>query len=307
MSKENILKVSEMNVNKSKKKASDTKTAWLFMLPGIVLLAVFVFWPIIYSLPLAFTDYSVIADAKFIGLDNFKRALSDPDFITSMVNSFIYVFVVPFMQIFSMLLAVIVNQKIKGIKLFRTLYYIPVVTSTIAVSIIWSWLLSTDGLINRMLIFSNILTDNISWLTNENTALMTLMFITLWKGLGYYMMIYLAGLQSIPSELPEAAEVDGANKMQTFFHVTIPMLRPQVVLCSLMSLMGALRVFDEPFVLTKGGPVNKTLTSSLYIYKNGFEKFDFGYSAALGLIVSLVIIFLSIFIFKYNKKAEEGL
>lgn len=298
--------VSDTAKIKNKKRISDTKIAWLFMFPGILLLMIFVFWPIIYSFPLAFTDYSVIADTNFIGLDNFKRAFSDSDFLMSMINSLIYLLVVPFMQVFSMLLANIVNQKIKGIKIFRTLYYIPVVTSTVAVAIIWSWLLSTDGLINKILTVTNILSENVSWLTNENTALMTLMFITLWKGLGYYMMIYLAGLQSIPSELPEAAQIDGANKIQTFFHVTIPMLRPQIILCSLMSLMGALRVFDEPFILTKGGPVNSTLTSSLYIYKQGFENFDFGYSAALGLIVSVLIMILSIFIFKYNKKVEEG-
>ncbi|MFZ8765382.1 carbohydrate ABC transporter permease [Enterococcus diestrammenae] len=285
----------------------ESRTAWLFLLPGIVLLMLFVFWPIIYSLPLAFTNYSVIAEPAFVGLANFKKAFSDPDFIMSLVNSLIYVLIVPIMQIFSMLLANMVNQKIRGIKLFRTLYYIPVVTSTVAVSIIWSWLLSSNGLINAMLKMTGVISENIGWLTNKQTALATLMFITLWKGLGYYMMIYLAGLQSIPGELIEAAEMDGATKVQAFFKITMPLLRPQIVLCSLMSLMGALRVFDEPFVLTKGGPANSTMTSSLYIYKNGFEKFDFGYSAALGLIVSVIVILLSIVIFKYNKKAEEGM
>lgn len=285
-----------------KRKSSETKIAWLFMAPGLVLLCLFVFWPIIYSVPLAFTDYSVISETTFIGLENFQRAFSDTDFLVSLKNSMLYIIVVPFIQLLSILMAILVNRKIAGIKFFRSAYYIPVVTSMVAVAIIWGWLLSQNGVVNYILMSAGILDEKISWLSNFDTALWALMFITLWKGLGYYMMIYLAGLQAIPQDLIEAAQIDGANRWKVIRNITIPLLKPYVFFCSLISLMGAIRVFDEVFVLTSGGPGNATLTSSVYIYQQGFQQFDFGYSSALGLIVSAIIMVISIGIFAFNKK-----
>ncbi|MGE8203792.1 carbohydrate ABC transporter permease [Heyndrickxia sp. NPDC080065] len=292
----------EKKHNAKKKKVSETKLAWIFMAPGLILLCLFVFWPIIYSVPLAFTNYSVIAETKFIGLDNFIRAFKDPDFLISLKNSLLYIIVVPFIQLFSILMAVLVNRKIKGIKFFRSAYYIPVVTSMVAVAIIWGWLLSQNGVVNYILMSVGVIDKKIGWLSDYNTALWVLMFITMWKGLGYYMMIYLAGLQSIPEDLIEAARIDGASRWQVIQKITIPLLKPYVFFCSLISLMAAIRVFDEVYVLTSGGPGSSTLTSSLYIYQQGFMKFNFGYSSALGLIVSVIIVIFSIFIFLFNKK-----
>ncbi|MFD3259502.1 carbohydrate ABC transporter permease [Paenibacillus lentus] len=281
---------------------SEASVAWLFMTPGLILLALFVFWPIIYSVPLALTNYSVIGKTEFVGLDNFVKALQDKSFITSLVNSLLYVIVVPFIQIFSILMAILVNSNVKGIKIFRTAYYIPVVTSMVAVALIWGWLLNQNGVINYVLSNVGLMKERITWLSNKDTALWTLMFITMWKGLGYYMMIYLAGLQSIPKDLTEAATIDGASRAQTIRKITIPLLKPYVFFCTLISLMAAIRVFDEVFILTKGGPGDSTLTSSLYIYQQGFQQFDFGYSSALGLIVSVMIAALSIIIFRFNRK-----
>ncbi|UNK17204.1 sugar ABC transporter permease [Paenibacillus sp. N3/727] len=281
---------------------SEASVAWLFMTPGLILLALFVFWPIIYSVPLALTNYSVIGKTEFVGLDNFVKALQDKSFITSLVNSLLYVIVVPFIQIFSILMAILVNSNVKGIKIFRTAYYIPVVTSMVAVALIWGWLLNQNGVINYVLSNVGLMKERITWLSNKDTALWTLMFITMWKGLGYYMMIYLAGLQSIPKDLTEAATIDGANRAQTIRKITIPLLKPYVFFCTLISLMAAIRVFDEVFILTKGGPGDATLTSSLYIYQQGFQQFNFGYSSALGLIVSVMIAALSIIIFRFNRK-----
>lgn len=281
---------------------SEASVAWLFMTPGLILLALFVFWPIIYSVPLALTNYSVIGKTEFVGLDNFVKALQDKSFITSLVNSLLYVIVVPFIQIISILMAILVNSNVKGIKLFRTAYYIPVVTSMVAVALIWGWLLNQNGVINYVLSNVGLMKEPITWLSNKDTALWTLMFITMWKGLGYYMMIYLAGLQSIPKDLTEAAMIDGASRAQTIRKITIPLLKPYVFFCTLISLMAAIRVFDEVFILTVGGPGDATLTSSLYIYQQGFQKFDFGYSSALGLIVSVMIAALSIVIFRFNRK-----
>lgn len=286
----------------NKKAFDDTRTAWFFLLPGLILLSVFVFYPIIFSIPLAFTNYSVIGETKFIGLDNFRRAFKDPDFIIAIINSLKYIIIVPLIQFISILMAVLLNSKVKGIKIFRVFYYIPVVTSMVAVSIIWGWLFSPDGLINYILISLGIINDKVAWLSDSKTALWATMFVTMWKGLGYYMMIYLAGLQSVSGEIIEAAYVDGATKFQTITKVTIPLIKPYVLFCSLMSLMSAIRVFDEVFVLTGGGPGTSTMTTSLFIYLKGFVSFDFGYAAAVGLIVSLIIMALSIILFIFNKK-----
>ncbi|MET3211442.1 UNVERIFIED_CONTAM: putative chitobiose transport system permease protein [Paenibacillus sp. PvR008] len=281
---------------------SESFTAWAFMTPGLLLLAVFVFWPIIYSIPLALTDYSVISDTHYVGLDNFEAAFKDRNFLISIWNSLVYVLIVPFLQIFSILMAVLVNSRIPGIKIFRTTYYIPVVTSMVAVALIWSWLLGNNSVVNYLLMQAGLISKGIHWLSDSSLALYVLMFITMWKGLGYYMMLYLAGLQNIPQDLYEAARVDGASRWRLIVHITLPLLRPYILFCTLISLMAAIRVFDEVYVLTKGGPGTATLTSSLYIFKKGMEQFNFGYASALGLIVGAVIGVLSIIVFRFNRK-----
>ena len=281
---------------------SESFTAWAFMAPGLIILAIFVVWPILFSIPLSFTNYSVIGETKGVGFSNYTRAFEDPKFLTSIWNSLVYVLIVPVLQIFSILMAILVNSKIPGIRFFRTAYYVPVVTSMVAVAIIWNWLLSNNGIVNYVLMSAGIIDDKVSWLSSGSTALYVLMFITMWKGLGYYMMLYLAGLQAIPADLYEAARIDGANRGQVVWKITIPLLKPYVFFCSLISLMGAIRVFDEMFVLTDGGPGNATLTSSLYIYQQGIEQFNFGYASTLGLLVSVIIGILSIMVFKFNQK-----
>ncbi|MGU3470956.1 carbohydrate ABC transporter permease [Paenibacillus sp. D51F] len=282
--------------------ASDALPAWSFMAPGLLVIGVFVLFPILYSIPLALTNYSVLGETDFVGLDNFVKAFKDDSFIASLRNSMTYVIVVPVLQLLSILMAILVNSRIPGIKAFRAAYYIPVVTSMVAVALMWNWLLSQNGLVNYILLELGIIHEKIGWLSTSSTALYVLMFITLWKGLGYYMMLYLAGLQAIPADLYEAAIVDGATAAQRIRHITIPLLRPYVFFCSLISLMGAIRVFDEMFVLTSGGPGNATLTSSLYIYQEGITKLNYGYASALGLIVSVIVGVVSIIVFRVNQK-----
>ncbi|AJY77517.1 lactose ABC transporter permease [Paenibacillus beijingensis] len=272
------------------------------MAPGLLVVGVFVIFPIVYSVPLALTNYSVLGETKFVGFHNFERALGDRSFLISLWNSMLYIIIVPFIQIISILMAILVNSKLPGIKGFRTAFYIPVVTSMVAVALIWNWLLSSNGVVNYVLMELGIIHSKVGWLSSSKTALYVLMFITMWKGLGYYMMLYLAGLQAIPGDLYEAAVVDGATRLQVIARITIPLLRPYVFFCSLISLMAAIRVFDEMFVLTKGGPGTSTLTSSLYIYQQGIMQFNFGYASALGLVVSVIIGLLSIVMFKVNQK-----
>ncbi|QHT59523.1 sugar ABC transporter permease [Paenibacillus lycopersici] len=288
----------------SKSQARRAGFAYLMIAPGVILLLVFTFYPIIYGLPLAFTNYSALDTTKWIGLANFKRAFSDPDFYVSLKNSLIYVVVVPIIQILAILMAVLVNTKLKLVGFFRVAFFIPVVTSMVAAAIAWKWMYEEKGILNYMLRTLGLTHHDIAFMVEPKYALAGVMLVTIWKGLGYYMMIYLAGLQSIPSELQEAARIDGANRAQVIRMITIPLLMPFVLLCSLLSVMGAIRVFDEIFVMhgPKGDPINSTLVTSVYTYKVAFQDFDFGYAAAIGLVVAVIILAFSVFMFRYTRK-----
>lgn len=291
-----------VNVNKKGKKLRDTLVAYSFMAPALIILIIFVFYPIVYSFPLAFYDYSVVGKTQFVGWANFSRAIHDNEFWISVKNSILFVLIVPPIQILSILLAILVNKDLPGIKFFRALFYIPVVTSMVAVSITWGWIFSADGILNSFLITKGLIKEPIMWLASPKLALFSLMFITVWQGLGYYMMIYLAGLQSIPKDMEEAAMVDGANKFQSLFKIKIPLLKPYVWFCTLMSVLSAVGVFDVVYVLTNGGPNNATLVTNLYSFQKAFTDFSFGYSAAIGLLVSIVTSGLSTIVFIYGKK-----
>lgn len=283
-------------------KTKQSVQAYLFMAPALIMIFVFVIAPILGSLPLMFYNYSVLGETKFIGLDNFKRAFGDPEFRIAMLNSVLFVAVVPVLQLLSILLALLVNQKLKGVAVFRTLIYIPVITSMVAVSIIWGFLFDPSGAINTALQDAGLIRTPLGFLSSEKTAMLCIMFITIWQGIGYYMMMYLAGLQSVPKELQEAAIVDGANSLQCFVKVTLPMLKPYIWFCTLNSLISAVGIFDIVFVLTKGGPYHATLVINYYSYIKAFSDFEFGYSAAIGAVQAVITSLISIFVFAYGKK-----
>lgn len=282
-----------------------TVFAYGMMLPGLIILFVFTIYPIIYGILISFTNYSVVGDIEWIGLQNFKRAFSDPDFRIALKNSIIYVIVVPIIQFLSILLAVLVNRPIRGVSFFRAAYFVPVVVSMVAVAITWKWMYQEKGIINYFLQSLGIIREPIHFLSSPSLALFSVMAVTVWKGLGYYMMIYLAGLQSIPNELMEAAKIDGANRIQTIWHVTIPLLKPFVLLSSLLSLISAIRVFDEVYVMTRGGPAHSSMVTSVYIYLKAFEEYEFGYASAIGIIVSAIIFLFTVLLYRYGK--EGGL
>ncbi|MFD1440047.1 carbohydrate ABC transporter permease [Lacticaseibacillus hegangensis] len=277
---------------------------WMFMLPALIILGVFTFYPIIYSIPLAFMKYSVIGQTSWVGLQNFTRAFQDSDFWVSLGHSAEFVIVVPILQLISIYLATVVNKPLPGVTIFRVLFYIPVVTSMVAVGIMWGFILDPTGLINTLMQnagFSHV----IYFMNNSHLTLPILMGITIWQGIGYYMMMYLGGLQGIPSELSEAAEIDGASPATIFFKITIPLLKPFIWVCSLMSLIAALGVFDIVFVMTQGGPNNATLVTNYYSYNQAFGNFNFGYGAAVGLLLSIVITLFSVILFVYQRKGGQ--
>jgi putative chitobiose transport system permease protein len=245
-----------------------------------------------------------VGRTTFVGFENFRRAFSDKEFWIAMKNSALFVVVVPILQLLSMALAVLVNRKRAGITFFRVLYYIPVVTSMIAISIMWGFLFSADGIINGVLMGMGLISRPVYFLNDVRFAMPSLMFVTIWQGLGYYMMLYLAGLQSVPSNLVEAARIDGASNTVAFFRITLPMLKPYIWFCSLFSVLSALGVFDVVFAMTnpKGGPNNSTLVMNLYTYQEAFHQFKFGYASAAGLVMSVVTTLFSLLIFMYGRK-----
>ena len=283
-------------------KNRQTIKAYLFMAPALFLLIFFVFVPIIGSLPLMFFDYSVLGKTRFTGLDNFIKLFQDYEFRKALFNSILFVVVVPVIQILSIMLALLVNRKMFGITLFRTLFYIPVVTSMVAVAIMWGFLFDPNGAINTLLIKLGAITKPLGFLGSAKTAMICIMFITIWQGLGYYMMLYLAGLKSVPKELEEAAWVDGANGLKTLIKIKIPMLKPYIWFCSLNSVISAVGVFDVVYVLTKGGPNDATNVINYYSYVKAFQDFEFGYAAAIGAVQAVITTILSIVVFVYGKR-----
>ena len=292
-------------LTRRQKKLRITLLSYMFMFPALLILAVFVFYPTLAGLPLSLFNYSGVGTTKFVGLANFKRAIGDKDCWIAMKNSVSFVLIVPVIQLLSLMLAVLVNSRIRGITFFRVLFYVPVVTSMIAVSIIWGFLFDPDGLINGILMQIGWISSPIYFLADPKWAMPSLMFVTVWQGLGYYMMMYLAGLQSVPTDLVDAARIDGASRVAAFFRVTLPMMRPYIWVCSLFSVLSALGVFDVAFAMTKGGPDKATLVMNLYVYNKAFSNLEFGYATAIGLLMSIITTTLSVILMLYGRKGND--
>ena len=279
-----------------------TASAYLFLTPALVLLGVFTFYPVIYGTALSLYDYDVISPPRYVGLEHFRALVADRFLWIALANSVKFLLVVPVLQALSIGLAVAVNVPLRGIRWFRAAYYLPVVTSMVVAGLMWRWLYEQDGVLNFFLLKIGLLSRPISWLGNPDLALYAVMFVTLWKGLGYYMVIYLAGLQGIPPEFEEAAVTDGATRWQVFRWVTLPLLRPSILLASTISAIAALKVFEEVYVMTGGGPMFRTYTMFFYIFDKGFQQLELGYAAALAVVLAVVIMVLSIVNFRVFRR-----
>jgi putative chitobiose transport system permease protein len=263
---------------------------WLFLAPALILLCAFTFWPVLWGTVLAFTEYNFLAPPRFVGLANFEDLASDPVFWISLRNSVLYLLIVPAIQLGAIALAVLVDNALPGIRFFRALFYTPVVTSVSVVGIMWGWMYNEQGLVNAVLRGLHVVNDPVGWLSDDRLALFSLMIVTLWRGLGWYMVLYLAALQAIPLDLHEAATLDGATRTQRFFRITLPMLRPTILLCTVLSTLSALKVLEEVLIMTKGGPVSSTYTGLYYAYDQGIRAFNFPRALAASLVVSVFCI-----------------
>ena len=271
---------------------SERRWAVFFLTPSLIGFLVFTFLPVVASLGLSFVKWNLIRAPEFIGIDNYTRAFRDPMFLRVLKNTVVYTLgTVPSAMALSLALALALNQKIRGVTLFRGLYYLPVVAPMIAVTMVWRWLYNTNyGVINYILSLIDV--PAIPWLTSTRWAMPSVIIMSVWKGLGSGIVIYLAGLQGIPQHLYDAAAVDGANAWHRFRHITLPMLATTTFFVMVTSVISSFQVFGQIFVLTRGGPANATSTMVYYIFQNAFQSFRMGYASALSwLLFAAVFVF----------------
>ncbi|HLR68414.1 MAG TPA: sugar ABC transporter permease [Virgibacillus sp.] len=278
-------------------------TPYLFLLPGCFILGIVIFYPMLRAIWLSFMDYNMLSDPVYVGLDNYKELFQDGLFWQTTLNSFIYlVIAVPSLVILPIFLAILINQNVKGINAFRSIYYVPFITSIVVVGITWEWVYKENGFLNFMLEQLGFTDDPVKWLTTSSTALFAVIVVTIWKSLPFYMIIYLGGLQSIPSDLYEASKIDGANWWKQTIHVTIPQLKPYVFLVAVLSSINSLKVFEEIYVMTDGGPLHSSETLVFYIYREAFDNLNMGYASAAGVILFLLTLIFSLINMKFLGK-----
>ena len=282
-------------------------TPYLFLFPAIALLGLTVFFPAIQAFALSFTryEYDITQPPEWIGIANFQRLWQDEVFWQTIKNTLLYLIgVVPILIILPLGLAILVNQKLRGINWFGTAFYTPVVISMVVAGIAWKAFYTQNGLLNQFLKQLGF-TEGIPWLTDPQLALWSVMLVTIWKGLGYYMVIYLAGLQSISPELYEAAAIDGSDGWQKHLDITLPLMRPYLFLVGVISAISATKVFEEIFIMTQGGPGNSSKTVVYYLYERAFQDLDISYACTIGLVLFLGILGLSIINLKLTAESNQ--
>ncbi|MEA3560508.1 MAG: sugar ABC transporter permease, partial [Candidatus Omnitrophota bacterium] len=275
------------------KKLIQQRYSYLFIAPAVILFFVFTFFPVIASFLLSFCKYNVLSAPQWVGLENYRRLfLGDPRFLKALRNTALYVLgVVPVGISISLVLAVAIDQKIRFKNFYKTLFFMPVVTPVVAYSVIWRWLYAGEkyGLINHWLMKIGL--GPVDWVMNPNWVLPGLMVVAVWAGLGYNMILLLAGLQAIPATFYEAAEVDGASSWHKFWHVTLPLLRPILLFVLIMSMINSFQLFELAYIMTAGtgegigGVLDSGLPLVSYLYERGFQRFEMGYASAIAYVL----------------------
>ncbi len=295
----------------------DIKSAYLFIFPTYAVITVFVIVPVLIAFYISFTKWNLLGTAKFVGLLNYKKLFHSEEFWKALTNTFYYSLItVPFGIFLSLIIALLLNTKIRGLAIYRVVYFMPVMTSFVAAAFIWQWIFqSQNGILNHILAFLGI--EPISWL-NEPKGIFTLLFermgikipkwlggpsvtlvsisiMSIWKNTGYYMIIFLAGLQGIPETLYEAAEIDGAGPVKKFFSITLPILSPTTFFITIMAIIMSFQVFEQVAVTTQGGPLNSSLVLVYFIYQRAFKFLEVGYASAAAYILFAIILVLTYF------------
>ncbi len=291
--------------SKRKTALSGDRVGYVLIAPFYIFLAVFIVVPIVMNLYLSFTDYD-FQRMSFVGWDNYEKLLHDSFFLISVKNTFVYTF---FTLIFTMglglLFAEILNSKLFGVKWFRTSLFLPYVTSMVAVSMVWLWMYEpSHGVLNVLL--DGLGLPKIKWLYDTRYALLSIVIMSVWKFIGYNMVIYLAGLQGIPKDLYESASVDGAGAFRQFWNITLPMLKPVTFFLVVTGLINNFNVFEQIQILTNGGPMNSTTTIVHQIYNRAFNEFQLGYAASMAIVLLGIIALITIANFKYGNQSYDG-
>ncbi|WIY81709.1 sugar ABC transporter permease [Propionimicrobium sp. PCR01-08-3] len=283
-----------------------TLTGWSFILPGFLAFATLTLVPVLTMFYVSFSDWNVFGSPKWTGLDNYQRLLGDKTFHASLWHTIYYTIVhMPLTVVLSLLLAVLLNQKLKGVAFFRSAAFFPYFTSIVAVAQVWNMLFSPQfGPINTFLRFIGI--DNPpGWVGSSDWVMPAVIIVGTWRQVGYYMLLFLAGLQTIPRERYEAAMVDGAVGWQRFWFITLPSLRPTMFLVTVMCTIGSFKILDLTLVMTNGGPGTSSLVLSQYIYRMGFERHDFGYASAVAVVLFAICTTVTLIQFLYNRAKED--
>ncbi len=281
------------NARRNLNRLRDAAWGYLFITPNFLVVLLFTIVPVFFSFYMSLTDWNILGQPNFIGLDNYQKILGDKVARETFFNTFYFTVVsVPLNVIITLVLAVFLNQKIRGITFFRTAFYLPVISASVAVSLMFMWILANNGLLNQML--ESVGLEPVRWLTDPKIALNSVIGVTIWKGLGLNMIIFLAALQDIPHELVEAAAIDGANRVQQFLKITVPLISPAIFFVSITGVIGAFQTFDLVYNMTGGGPGHATTVIGFYIWQQAFKYMRMGYGAALAYIVFAAILGLTL-------------
>lgn len=282
-----------------KKDCKNSNCGIYFVLPALIGTFIFIIIPIFCSFALSFTEWDLLNEIKFVGLDNYKAVLTEPIFTQILINTLIYaISVTVFAVIIPLVLASIINSKIRGAEWFKTIYFIPFITPAVVIAIVWSWIFDPNiGGVN--LFFKT----HLEWLFDTRLAMPVLIFVSIWKLIGYNIVLFLTGFATIPNNLFEAAKIDGADGKKTFWHITLPLLKPTTYFVTLVTAISSFQVFDLIYVMTEGGPKDSTNVIVYSIYKYAFEYFDIGKSCALAYILFVVIFALAML---QRKMKKEG-
>ena len=277
------------------------KTELIFVLPALIGTFVFIIIPIFCSFALSFTDWDLLNDIRFVGLSNYKAILSEPEFLQILINTFVYaISVTVFAVIIPLFIADILNSKIRGGEWYKTMYFLPFITPAVVIAIVWSWIFDPNiGAVNT------IFKTHFTWLFDTALAMPVLIFVSVWKLIGYNVILFLTGFSTIDNSLYEAAKIDGASAKDTFFKVTLPLLKPTTYFVILVTAISSFQVFDLIYVMTEGGPNNSTNVIVYSIYKYAFEYFDIGKSCALAYILFVIIFVLALVQRRISNKKEK--
>lgn len=279
----------------------NSKVGFLYIMPWLIGMVLLTIYPFVNALVISFTDYSLIGDVNFIGLENYSKLFKDQEFLGTLGATLKYtVFTVPLQLAFALFIAFILNFKLKAINFYRTAYYVPsLLGGNVAIAVLWRFLFQQGGFINRFIGIFGI--PAVSWFSSPSGAMSVIVLLKVWQ-FGSAMLIFLAALKNVPTDLYEAADVDGATKLRSFVSITIPVITPTIFFNLVMQLVNAFQEFNGPYLVTGKGPLNATYLTSMFVYDNAFKYFNMGYASAASWILFIIIVMITVALFKGQKK-----